>query len=269
MPLTFPPHAAAVLPLKLSRPRWFDGVALVAGSTAPDLPYAAGAPLATYGHTWTGLVVWGVPLSVTAALLIRWSAPVAAAHLPGWWREYGVLGSVRHPWYVTVSSAWLGAVTHRLWDDVTHDQLPGTTVGFAALGHNAAAGVPWWIVLHTASSAAGLAGWIWATVRIGRHGLLHRWHGPPPLVTPRPALWWTTVSATAAAATALAALLPSGDIPIVLGTRLLAVPAAAFAVGAAVVRLATRNRPPGPAEPTGPAEAPRRDKPPEPRPGVA
>ncbi|MEH0588687.1 hypothetical protein QA942_33305 [Streptomyces sp. B21-106] len=77
------------------------------------------------------------------------------------------------------------------------------------------------------------------------------------------------MSATAAAATALAALLPSGDIPIVLGTRLLAVPAAAFAVGAAVVRLATRNRPPGPAEPTGPAEAPRRDKPPEPRPGVA
>ncbi|MDX5568817.1 DUF4184 family protein [Streptomyces sp. ID05-04B] len=256
MPLTFPPHAAAVMPLKLSRPRWFDGVALVVGSAAPDLPYAAGAPLRTYGHTWTGLVVWCVPLTVAAALLIRLSAPVTAAHLPGPWRAYGVLGAVRHPWYVTVSSAWLGAVTHRLWDDLTHDQLPGTTVGFAALGHPVTAGVPWWVVLHTVSSAAGLAGWIWASVHIGRHGLLHRWHGAPPLVARRPALWWTTVCATAAGATALAVLLPSGDIPIVLGTRLLAVPAAAFAVGAGAVRLATRRRSPGPA-----------GAPPQPRPG--
>ncbi|MGW1274710.1 DUF4184 family protein, partial [Streptomyces sp. NPDC002491] len=182
MPLTFPSHAAAVMPLKLSRPRWFDGVALVVGSTAPDLPYAAGAPLATYGHAWAGLAVWCVPLSVAAALLIRLSAPAAAAHLPRRWRAYGVLGTVRRPWYVTVSSAWLGAVTHRLWDDLTHDQLAGTTVGFAALGHPVAAGVPWWVVLHTVSSAAGLAGWIWASVHIRRRGLLHRWHGPPPLV---------------------------------------------------------------------------------------
>jgi len=39
MPATFPSHAAAVLPLKLWRPRWFDGVALVVGSMAPDLGY--------------------------------------------------------------------------------------------------------------------------------------------------------------------------------------------------------------------------------------
>ena len=40
MPLTFPSHAAAVLPLKLWRPVRLDGVALVIGSTTPDLPYA-------------------------------------------------------------------------------------------------------------------------------------------------------------------------------------------------------------------------------------
>ncbi|WP_367319789.1 DUF4184 family protein [Streptomyces sp. HUAS ZL42] len=47
MPLTFPSHAAAVMPLKIRRPHWFDGVALVVGSTVPDLPYAVGAPLLT------------------------------------------------------------------------------------------------------------------------------------------------------------------------------------------------------------------------------
>jgi hypothetical protein len=38
MPLTFPSHAAAVVPLKLWRRRWFDGVALVIGSAAPNFP---------------------------------------------------------------------------------------------------------------------------------------------------------------------------------------------------------------------------------------
>jgi hypothetical protein len=210
-----------------------------------------------------GLVLWGVPLSVASARLIRWSAPVAAAHLPGWWREYGVLDSVHHRWYVTALSAWLGAVTHRLWDDITHDQLAGTTVGFAALGHPAVAGIPWWAVLHAVSSAAGLVGWIWATVHIGRHGLLQRWHGPPPLISRRPALWWTTVATTALATTSIAALLPSGHIPIVFGTRLLAVPAVAFAVGATAVRLATCR------QSAEPAEGPHSDAPPEPQPGSA
>ncbi|MFF5265545.1 DUF4184 family protein [Actinomadura viridis] len=53
VPLTFPSHAAAVMPLKFWRPRWFDGVALVVGSTAPDLPFAVGRhcrPTATRGR---------------------------------------------------------------------------------------------------------------------------------------------------------------------------------------------------------------------------
>ncbi|MET9895653.1 DUF4184 family protein [Streptomyces sp. NPDC006465] len=65
MPLTFPSHGAAVMPLKIRRPQWCDGVALMVGS-APNLPYAVGAPLPTYGHTWAGLALWGVPLSVVA-----------------------------------------------------------------------------------------------------------------------------------------------------------------------------------------------------------
>lgn len=40
MPMTVPTHPAAVVALKLWRPRWFDGVALVLGAAAPDLAYA-------------------------------------------------------------------------------------------------------------------------------------------------------------------------------------------------------------------------------------
>lgn len=39
MPLTFPSHLAPVLPLKLWRPHWFDGVALATGAVAPDVGY--------------------------------------------------------------------------------------------------------------------------------------------------------------------------------------------------------------------------------------
>jgi hypothetical protein len=226
------------MPLKMWRPHWFDGVALVVGSTAPDLPYAVGAPLLTYGHTWAGLASWGVPLSVVATLLIRRSAPVVAAHLPGWWGEYGVLGQVRHRWRVTVISAWIGAVTHRLWDDVTHDRLAGTSVGFAVLGRPMVPGIPWWVALHTASTLIGIIGWVWATIHIGRRGLLRRWHGSPPQVVPRPALFWASVAVTMSLGGVASALLPDGRIPIVLFARLLWVSAGAFVVTAASVHLA-------------------------------
>ena len=65
MPLTFPTHAAAVLPLKLWRPRWFDGVALVTGSAAPDVTHA----------------LWCVPIAMVAAWITRRVAPgIAARH---------------------------------------------------------------------------------------------------------------------------------------------------------------------------------------------
>jgi hypothetical protein len=229
------------MPLKMWRPHWFDGVALVVGSTAPDLPYAVGAPLLTYGHTWAGLALWGVPLSVVATLLIRRSAPVVAAHLPGWWGEYGVLGQVRHRWRVTVISAWIGAVTHRLWDDVTHDRLAGTSLGFAVLGSPMVPGIPWWVALHTASTLIGIIGWVWATVHIGRRGLLRRWHGSPPQVVPRPALFWASVAVAMTLGAVASALLPGGRIPIVFFARLLWVSAGAFVVTAAIVHLAGKS----------------------------
>ena len=72
----FPSHQAAVLPLKLWRPRWFDGVALVAGSAAPDAAYPlAGFVSLPENHTWWGLLWFSLPVAYVATLVIRWAAP--------------------------------------------------------------------------------------------------------------------------------------------------------------------------------------------------
>ena len=40
MPATVPSHQGVVLPLKLWRPQWFDGVALAVGAASPDVAKA-------------------------------------------------------------------------------------------------------------------------------------------------------------------------------------------------------------------------------------
>ncbi len=89
MPLTFPSHPVAVIPLKLWRPTWFDGVALVLGSMAPDIAYAldgSGLPVWPFSHEPAGLLGWCLPVALAGAWTVRRAAPVMATHLPsgGW-----------------------------------------------------------------------------------------------------------------------------------------------------------------------------------------
>jgi hypothetical protein len=186
MPLTIPTHPVAVVPLKLWRPRWFDGVALVIGAIAPDLAYAAyGFGVSPRTHNLPALLWWSLPVTVVLARLVRWAAPAVAAHLPrrrlG---DYGVLGTVRHPWYVTACSALLGAFSHLAWDWVTH---PGY---LPVLGREVWPGTPWWGLLSDASNVIGFVAGGWLIVRIGRSGLLRRWHGAPPRFAARPVVFW-------------------------------------------------------------------------------
>lgn len=198
MPATFPSHAGFVLPLKLWRPAWFDGVALVLGSTLPDLLYVGGCcgRPQSYGHTWWGALVL-VPLGLVLVWLVRWAAPTVAAHLPTAGplalRDYGVLGLTQPRLWVTVACVWLGVVSHVLTDHVTHASVPGTGIGISALAAEVVPGVPWWTALHLAGSALGAAAWLAVTVHIGRKRLLVRWHGPAPEVPTRPRLFWGTV----------------------------------------------------------------------------
>jgi hypothetical protein len=203
VPATLPTHPLAVLPLKLWRPRWFDGVALAVGSTAPDIAYALGGAVIVRSHTVAAMFWWGLPVTVLVTWLIRLGAPTVAAHLPGSLREFGALRRVRHRWWITAVSALLGDASHLLWDLATH---PG------AIGS--------WRAVRDVSDYAALLllpVFLWY---VGRRHLIREWHGPAPAVVRRPLLFWSVaVEAFAAGAFVTASLAYGG--PHVFVVRLI------------------------------------------------
>lgn len=127
MPVTLPAHAAAILPIHRMAPRIFPASALVVGSCAPDLAYALGV-FGTTAHTLKGLFIFCLPIGLVAyawaeALLL----PVLARSLPTWrgiqWARFAVtrgLPSSPRGWIAAASAVLLGALTHILWDGLTH-----------------------------------------------------------------------------------------------------------------------------------------------------
>ncbi len=196
MPMTLPTHPLAVLPLKFWRPRWFDGVALVVGTIAPDVPYALeGYGVTIHSHTWHAPLWWAVPVTLAGTRLVRWAAPTVAAHLPTAGplalRDYGVLGAVRYRWWVTALCGALGALSHVVWDAFTHPGGP-----FPVLRHDATPGVPWWFLLVNVSDMLGFAVAAAVVVHIGRCRLLVEWHGPARLPAPAPLRFWSVAAVT-------------------------------------------------------------------------
>jgi hypothetical protein len=241
MPSTLPTHPLAVLPLKLWRPRWFDGVALVAGAAAPDTAYAFDRltfhgrrlPVPRHAvHEWgystehlLGAVWWSVPMALLIAWLIRLGAPVVAAHLGrpgGWARDYGVLGRVRHRWWITVSSAAIGVASHLLWDLVTH---PGPMAS-------------WFVIRQTSDYSALLLMplFIWYA---GSRRLLRQWHGVPPRAGRSPGLFWPVTAAVFAGGAAVTWHLGYHG-PHIVGVRLITSLMLGLLAGAAAVAATTR-----------------------------
>jgi hypothetical protein len=226
VPLTFPSHPVAVIPLKLWRPRWFDGVALVLGSMAPDFAYVldgSGLPVWPFSHQLAGLVGWCLPIALAGTWAVRRAAPVIAVHLPpgGWLalRDYGSLGASRHRWWITASSALVGAGSHLAldWFEI---RVPAAEVPMHVLG------------------AIGL---LFLAAYIGRHRLLHRWYGDPPVRRPRPGLFWPVAAAVTMPAVAITPLLPGAFLAHTTGARLLCAIAAGLLLASAVVALATTD----------------------------
>lgn len=211
VPLTVPTHPLAVVPLKLWRPRWFDGVALVLGSIMPDIAYVAdGYGVTIHSHAWHAPLWWSLPLCLVGARLIRWAAPVVAAHLPTpALRDYGVLGAVRHRWWVTAGSAVLGAISHIVWDAFTHPRVDGGRILFPWLHNQAPFGSPWWDLLSTVSDLLGLTAGLWLAAYVTRRRLVRAWYGPPPpMPSPRPAYFWATAGVVVALGVLLLPLQP-------------------------------------------------------------
>jgi hypothetical protein len=177
MPFT-PSHVAAVLP----GVRWLrlDPTCLVIGSMAPDFEYfARGAQSGAFAHTWLGLAVFGLPVTIALALLyhhvVKWPAllalPAMLAPVFGVdWRPRWSIGGVA----VLLASAAIGNVTHVLWDGLTHAN--GLFVhAFPVLRTPYELPVIGTIVLHRilqhVSSLVGLAvlgGYLWMRIRARR-----------------------------------------------------------------------------------------------------
>ena len=166
MPIPFFAHQAAVLPLRLARPRWFDGVALVVASIVPDLAYALLPEVRVVSHSLVGLFTWCIPMGVSVTLLVRYGllAGLARAGL-GKLRARSV--KPLEPLKLTVSVV-IGAASHILWDGVVH---PDPTYRER---WSLATSMPTWP--HTLSNLVG--------VPLGAFLLWRAWRSLPPPAPP-------------------------------------------------------------------------------------
>lgn len=132
MPITFPAHQAAVLPLKLWRPRWFDGTALVVGSGSPDLFSVLSSPDGFSSHGTEGVAVAVVFTILYATVLRRWAVDGLFGSLPDFGpfqaRSYRVLALGRPRLLVTAFSAFVGVFSHVFIDSFTHPGRSGATL---------------------------------------------------------------------------------------------------------------------------------------------
>lgn len=199
-------HPAAVLPLLRTG---LPASALVAGSTAPDLPFYLPVDLGVPTHTalavvTTDVLLGGVLWALWHGLLSRpaldWAPASLTARLPAA-AAPGLRRRLRTPAQGVRLLAALaaGAATHVLWDEFTHPGRWGAeNVPALAATWAGEAGYSWAQDISGVAGALVLAGWL------GRW-----WRRPPaaPTAGSRPGWWlpWTALAGAAAVAGAVAA----------------------------------------------------------------
>ncbi|MCW3819185.1 DUF4184 family protein [Micromonospora sp. DR5-3] len=263
MPLTFPSHLAPVLPLKLWRPRWFDGVALATGAVAPDVAYlftGTRFDLGARTHTLGGLLWWCLPVALAYTWVVRRVIAGIAVHLPGErlfaWRDHAALGGVRHPWQVTVCSVLIGAFSHVAWDRLTHSDRWPRLLGISDF--HALTGVYWWQFSDLLSTGVGGVVVLALAVRAARrHEIFDGVRPPAPPA--RPGLFWAVALPVIALGAVVLPGLPGATLLAPTGVRWLHLAALALIAAAAAAgalrpvppvaahdgRLADKQRQPG------------------------
>jgi Domain of unknown function (DUF4184) len=204
MPITFLAHQAPVLPLKRRWPA-LDGVAMVVGSTVPDLARATqratprlflGQPLWWDGHTLTQQLGWSLPVGLVLTWVVRrLLAPRLGPYLPDLGdfhlRDVRLVARTRHRWWVIAGSVLIGSVSHIVLDLFTHSDrpnspvLPGLDVVVGTVGGHSVTTAN---VVQVLASLCLSAFTVWEMWRIGRERLICRWSGVAPVpVDPPPA----------------------------------------------------------------------------------
>ncbi|MCZ7422552.1 DUF4184 family protein [Verrucosispora sp. WMMA2121] len=246
MPLTFPSHLAPVLALKWWRPRWFDGVALSTGAMSPDVAYLATGPTGRSfadTHSWPALLWWCLPVALAYAAVFRSCADATLAHLPGerWfgWSGHGSLARWSHRWWITISSALLGAASHVGWDWLTHTD--GWLRAVFGLQWSSVTDVAWWTVSDLTSTLVGGLLVVVLAVRLGRRETAKAGVGRVAPSFRRPALFWSVAALVSAAGLALVPLLPGATILAATIVRSLHVAGLALLAGAIAVQVRSQR----------------------------
>jgi Domain of unknown function (DUF4184) len=126
MPFTFA-HPIAAAPIWLGSKRRLDLPSLIIGSMIPDIEYFLSLqPIKTVGHTFSGILIQGVPASLVLLLISRYvlmrpclallppqlsqNFPSPKSHLP-----------LKFPYLINVViSIVIGASSHLTWDSFVH-----------------------------------------------------------------------------------------------------------------------------------------------------
>lgn len=195
MPLTFPSHAAAVLPFCGRRTAWLPPSALVVGSCAPDLAYLFDTNRSNF-HAWPNLLVPCLPLALAvwlwAELLVLPALRVAAPRWSPMLETRGVPSSMRGAVAVVAALA-VGILTHLAWDGFTHaHRFPASVlypeVAFRLGGYRVSLAR----LLQAACSLAGLL--------VVARAVQSRWRPHPDAPAPRLGLFALGVAAAVAVA---------------------------------------------------------------------
>ncbi|TDQ42676.1 DUF4184 family protein [Aureibacillus halotolerans] len=167
MPFTFG-HPLYALPAKYVSPRYVCLTGLILGSMSPDFEYfIALEPFQSIGHSWEGLFLHALPISIILAVVFHFllKRPLAL-HMPSWgqldsrclsianksnWRLTGV-----RSWLVFLLSVIIGFYSHLFVDAFTHQS--GVFVTRISFLQQSLAGVPVYKLLQHSLSLLGLLG---------------------------------------------------------------------------------------------------------------
>jgi hypothetical protein len=162
MPIT-PAHAAAAWPVR----RWLASLplsALVIGAMSPDYEYFLTlAPITREAHTFAGLALFCVPVSLVAWLVFRRVVrPALVDLLPA--GLAAALGPASTSWPLALVAVTIGAVSHIFWDGFTHySDWAVTSWPVLRTRPIPALPLPWYKLLQHGSSIGGtiaIGAWI-------------------------------------------------------------------------------------------------------------
>lgn len=163
MPLTFA-HPAVILPFS-RKSNYVHFSAMVLGSMSPDFEYfVRGRPVAELGHTFTGFLVFNLPLVIIISLIYHhFVHRTLMGHLPHFIQDTYTHRAAASPVtriIVFIYSALFGMLTHVAWDAFTHREgvmvtkFPGFfNHSFNIYGHD----IPLFKFLQHGSTLLGLS----------------------------------------------------------------------------------------------------------------